>query len=208
MISRRSFLAGMAAAAALVAVGGPAHAAAGQAPAAFVENLAQQAIDAMADKSVSEQERLARFHTLFVSNFDLPEIGKFVLGRHWRAASSEQQQQFLALFEELNVLTWAKRFKEYKGEKLMVTNSLADGERGVVVESLINRPQGAPAIPVNWRLRQPDGTYKVVDITVEGVSMALTQRSDYTAAIQGNGGNLDGLLEMMRKKIATLKQQG
>ncbi len=53
---------------------------------------------------------------------------------------------------------------------------------------------------VDWRVRQVGGGYKVVDILVEGVSMALTQRSDFASVIQRGGGDIEVLLEQLRQK--------
>ncbi len=174
----------------------------------FIGALAQRAITTVADRQVPEVERDERFRKLFVSSFDIPEIGRFVLSRYWRLATPEQQQEFLALFEDITVLTWAKRFQDYNGESLETVSATKDGDRGWVVDSHILRNQG-PQIPVQWRLREnDDGSFRVVDIIVEGVSMAITHRSDYASAMQANGGRIDGLLAIMRTKLDQLKTSG
>jgi phospholipid transport system substrate-binding protein len=176
---------------------------------ALIEQLARAAIATVADRQLSEAERDEHFRTLFVSSFDIPEIGRFVLGRYWRTASAEQQQEFLKLFEDINVLTWTKRFEGYEGEALeTLGQATPDGERFSLIESQITRPHGPP-IPVRWRLHLgDDGRLRIVDIIVEGVSMAITNRSDYTAALQANGGKLDALLSSMRTKIDQLRAAG
>lgn len=174
----------------------------------FIEALAQRALTTVANKQLSQNERDELFHKLFISSFDIPEIGRFVLSRYWRSASPDQQQEFLSLFEEITVLTWAKRFQDYNGEKLETLSGNKDGDRGWMVDSRILRPQGPP-VPVQWRLRQgDDGAFRVVDIVVEGVSMAITHRSDYAAAMQANGGRVDSLLATMRTKLDQLRAAG
>jgi phospholipid transport system substrate-binding protein len=206
MMHRRRFLtAGLLIGLTLTGWSAPSRAQSADDAGAFVSKLADHAITTMAGNHISDTERMERFRQLFVSAFDLPEIGRFVLGRYWRAATPEQQQEFLKAFEEISVLTWAKRFRDYNGETLEVLNVAKDGEKGTFVDSKINRPT-APAIPVTWRLRQPDGGYKIVDIVVEGVSMAITHRSEYSSVMQASGGQMDGLLAAMRKKIAVLKE--
>ena len=208
-MDRRNFLRAIAV---LGAVGyaftGPAWAEAGQDAEKFVQGLAGQAITTIADRQLSDGERAIRFRNLFVSHFDIPEIGRFVLSRYWRQATPEQQQEFLKLFEDLSVVTWSKRFKEYNGETLEPTGAGKDGERGWLVESRIVRNQG-PSIPIQWRLRQGDDmAFRIVDIIVDGVSMAITHRSDYAAAMQANGGKVDSLLATMRSKLDSLKTEG
>lgn len=174
----------------------------------FIQNLAQTAISTVAEKTLSQNERDDRFRRLFVSSFDLPQIARFVLARYWRQASPDQQRDFLKEFEDFNVLTWARRFQDYNGEKLDTRGATKESDRGWLVDSQILRNQGPP-IPVQWRLRQgDDGNLRIVDIIVEGVSMAITNRSDYNAALQSNGGNISALLSTMRAKIDQLRTAG
>jgi phospholipid transport system substrate-binding protein len=209
MLTRRALFGAVCGAvtAVFLIIGDPAPAAAQteQEARAFMERLADKAISSIAGAKLSETERLARFRELFSSSFDLPEIGKFVLGRHWRNATEQQRTEFLKLFEEYTVLTWARRFKEYSGETLKISNVTKEGDSGVLVETRIERAQGGNPIPVNWRLRKPDGEFKVVDIVVEGVSLAITNRSDMTAVVQSNGGQIDGLLNALRQKVTQLR---
>ena len=161
-----------------------------------------------ADKQLAETERDERFRKLFVSSFDLPAIGKFVLARYWKTATPDQQTEFLKLFEDQVVLTWAKRFKDYSGEKLQIDASNKEDEHNWLVDSQILREKG-PGIPVQWRLHDmPDGSLRITDIIVEGVSMAITQRQDFSSTLQGIGGKIDALLSAMRTKIDQLKAAG
>ncbi|HXP97483.1 MAG TPA: ABC transporter substrate-binding protein [Telmatospirillum sp.] len=186
----------------------PSHAQTDDAARKFVGALAQRAITTVADRQISQIERDERFRKLFVSAFDIPEIGRFVLSRYWRAATPDQQQEFLSLFEDITVLTWAKRFQDYNGESLETVSASKDGDHSWMVDSHILRNQG-PQVPVQWRLRESDdGSFRVVDIIVEGVSMAITHRSDYASAMQSNGGRIDGLLSIMRTKLDQLKAAG
>lgn len=167
----------------------------------LINGLTQEAVT-MASNKLSGQQKEERFRQLLHNSFDLPEIGRFVLGRFWRTTSAEQQREFLRLFEDLTVLTWVRRFDDYGGETISVISTIRDGD-GMVIETKVNRTKG-PSIPVTWRVREAGGRLRVVDIVVEGVSMAITHRSEYTAAVQSTG-NIDGLLGAMRKKIAVLR---
>jgi phospholipid transport system substrate-binding protein len=170
----------------------------------FITNLAQQAISTIAVKQISDQERNQRFRTLFVSAFDLPEISRFVLARYWRSATPEQQQEFIKLFEDLQVLNWAQRFKDYKGEALQVTGSTGDTDQGFSVDTSMQRPSGQP-LSVSWKVHPgANGQLQVTDIIVEGVSMCITQRSDYNSLLQGDGGKFDALLAALRAKITQM----
>jgi phospholipid transport system substrate-binding protein len=174
----------------------------------FIQSLASQAISTVAERQISDGERNERFRRLFVASFDLPEISRFVLARYWRTATPEQQAEFIKLFEEMQVLNWTQRFKDYKGENLEVTGSAKDSDRTYSVESVLNHPPAAP-MPVQWHVRAgDDGKLRVTDIVVEGVSMAITQRSDYNSLLQGNGGKLDQLFSALRTKIDQMRAAG
>lgn len=203
MPTRRTFLALALASCALLA--SPAARAATDDPGRFVTDMAQQAIQTAASTSLSRDARLDRFRTLFVAAFDMNELGKAVLGPYWRQASPVQQKQFLDLFRELQVLTWAGRFQDYSAVDLTVLGVGQSPDGTVVVESVIARGAGGPPIPVLWRLTRTAEGFKVVDIVVEGVSMAITERKVYFAAMQSLGGKIDGLLDVMRRKIEQLK---
>jgi len=206
MMIRRTFLQAMLALCLVGAASGGARAASGEEARAFVQDLAQKGITVSADQQLADDARNQRFRQLFVSAFDIPEIGRFVLSRYWVKATPDQQAEFLKLFEDATVLSWSRRFKSYHGERLVTSSAANDRDTGWVVDSQIFRQTGQP-IPVQWRLAQAsDGSLHVVDIVSEGVSMALTQRQDYSAAMQSNGGNVDALLVSLRAKIEQLKQ--
>ena len=71
---------------------------------------------------------------------------------------------------------------------------------GAVVASEIVRPTGAPPVKVEWHLTDQRGTYKIRDVAVDGISMAVTQRSEFASVIQRNGGQVQGLITMLREK--------
>lgn len=204
MLSRRSLISAFAATAALVSLGVPAHADTTADARAFIQRLADTAMNTVAIKGLSDEERTRRFRTLFVDTFDLPEIGKLVMARYWRAATPEQQQEFLRLFEDIQVYTWTRRFKDYSGETLDILGVQPEGETDFLVDSRIKREKLDP-IAVSWRVRKEGDTFKVLDIKVEGASMAFTHRSEYSSVIQGGGGQVEALLAALRKKVAQLQ---
>jgi len=165
----------------------------------FIQDLAQQAITTVANRNLSDKERTDNFRRLFVSSFDLPQISQFVLGRYWKNATPEQQQDFIKQFQEMQVLNWTQRFKDYNGQNLQVTSATKD-DRGYTVDSQLNHPPAQP-IPVQWKVHAgEDGKLLITDIVVEGVSMAITQRSDYSSMLQGNGGKIDALVQALHTK--------
>ncbi len=174
------------------------RAAAAADPAAVITNLGNQALEVLGN-NVDPKLRVARFRQLFSEDFDVPGIARFVLGRYWRVATEPQQQEFVKLFADYIALAYSNRLVEYSGETLRVTGSRPAPD-GSVVSSEIVRPNGAPPAKVDWVLTPHDGAYKISDVVVEGVSMAVTQRSEFASVIQRNGGQVQGLITALRQK--------
>jgi phospholipid transport system substrate-binding protein len=182
----------------LLCFAGPRPAAAQDAQ-SFVNTLGQQAIQVLGP-NVPPAQRVARFRQLFQRDFDLPGIGRFVLGRYWRIATPQEQQEFLSLFQEYIVRAYSTRLGEYGGEPFRVTGSRPNGDE-VVVSSEILRPNGN-RIEVDWYLVGGPGRYKITDVYVGGVSMKVTQRDEFASVIQRNGGQVGALLAQLRQKLA------
>jgi len=187
---------------ALVVIAGvlltPRFAAAGEDPADFIRILGNQGL-AVIRSSANLDQKVTYFHQMLRQDFALTEISHFVLGPYWRVASGAERREFRSLFEDYLVHYYAQQFAQYGGESLRVNGSRTD-PAGVMVTSQIIRPQGPP-IEVDWRLAVSDGRYKISDVSIDGVSMALTQRSEFAAIVQRNGGRVAGLLATMREAI-------
>jgi phospholipid transport system substrate-binding protein len=168
-------------------------------PRAFISTLGTRAIEVLGP-AVAEQQRLARFRELFHNDFDIPGIGQFVLGRYWRSASPQEQQEFLGLFQEYLVQAYSARLGQYGGAPFRVTGSREAGNE-IVVSSEIDRPGSAP-VQVDWFLINRDGRYLITDVYVGGVSMKVTQRDEFASVIQRNGGQVGALLAQLRQKVA------
>jgi len=161
--------------------------------------LAEQAIDVLRDPNATLEKREATFQNLLRDGFALHYIGQFVLGRSWRKASEVQRSDFLALFDAFVVKTYAKRLGEYSGETFAVKSARTVGKRAdVVVQTQIIRPD-KPALAVDWRVREIKGEHKIIDVMVEGISMAITQRQDFAAVTRKSG--VDGLIKVLRDRV-------
>ena len=172
-------------------------------PAEFIDQLGQAAIKYLTDKSISSEERRRRFRELMHKAFNVPGIGRFVLGRYWNQATEEERQEYMRLFEELVVRTYADRFSEYSGERFTIGKVQRDAERQnyATVFTTIYRPNGQ-MVRVDWRVRQEqDQSWRVVDMVVEGVSMSVTQRSEFASVIESKGGTVKGLIDTLRQKV-------
>jgi phospholipid transport system substrate-binding protein len=177
----------------------PADAAAEDA-ARFMNQLLNDAIGVLNGKA-SPAERRERFRQLFHADFDGPGIARFVLGRYWRQASAAERQEFLRLFEDYVVYVYSARLSDFSGETFKVRSSRADQD-AVIVSTDIFNPRAAAPLKVDWRLVSDSGAYKIADVVVEGVSLMVTERSEFASVIERHGGQVDRLLALMQKKTA------
>ena len=168
----------------------------------FLATLQEKAASRLGDASISEKEKEEHFRKLFNENFDLPTIGRFVIGRYWRGASEADQKAFLAVFEDAMVQRFLPLLAEHSSERFQVGNvtPISGNESEAMIDSRIDRPEGEP-YKVSWRVRETNGDFKILDIVGEGVSMAITLRSEYGTVLKNNGGQLAPLTEALREKV-------
>lgn len=167
----------------------------------FVQNLGDRAIAVIANKNLGKTQRDDKFRQILQDSFDLHTIGRFVIGRSWNAATPAQQQEYMKLFEALVIKTYGDRLTLYTGEGFTVTGARSESDKDTIVNSQITHPDGSAPTVIDWRVRNRGGKLGVIDVVVEGVSLSVTQRQEYAAVIQSNGGQIDGLLTVMRQQV-------
>jgi phospholipid transport system substrate-binding protein len=168
---------------------------------AFILDMSKTAIIRLTDPDISSDERKVRMRDMMAEYFHVPGIAQWVLGRFWRQASSEERNEYLALFEDLMVESYVDRFDTYSGETLVIVKTDVRDGKDVIVSSTMTHPETNKPVQVDWRVRVRGGEYKVVDIMVEGVSMGQTQRSEFASAIKNNGGDIKKFLTELRERI-------
>lgn len=165
----------------------------------FISDMADKGIAFLGSEDLTLQQKKAEFKTLLNAKFDLDTIGRFALGRYWRTASKAEKSEYLKLFKQMVFKVYANRFEEYGGQSLKVLGSRVEGRSDSIVSSVLTQNAG-PDIKIDWRVRYKNGSYKIIDVVIEGVSMALTQRSDFSSVIQRGGGNVSVLINHLSEK--------
>ena len=170
----------------------------------FIKTTTAKGVEEIINANVSDAEKDKRFYDLLNAALDMDFIGQFVLGRNWKTATPTQRSDFIKVYRDLNIKTWSKRFNEFKGKHFVFKGTKSSSSKGqVFVNTEVPMDQGAPA-KVLWRVREKNGTYKIVDIIIEGVSIAQASRSEYTSFIKNNPGGLDALIKDLNDKLSKL----
>ena len=178
-----------------------AHAADADSALKFVKSTAESGLTFLSNPKSTRDEKKVEFKKLLNNSFDLDTIGRFALGRYWNQATPAQQQQYQALFRKMVVEVYSDRFNDYKGQKFEVKSARTISDTDSLVTSVIVPTDGSENVQVDWRVRTKGGANKIVDVLVTGVSMGVTQRSDFSSVIQRGGGNIDVLIDYLKKKF-------
>jgi phospholipid transport system substrate-binding protein len=171
------------------------------AAAAFLASLTDRAIEQLTDPSLPVMERERRFRGLFRANFDIPAIGRFVLGRYWRKARPEVRKDFLSAFEEIMAQGFTSRFAGYADTKFEVVSVQALNRTGQFKVRSRIAPTENEVYLVGWLVEHKNGRFRVLDVVAEGVSMAITLRSEYASVIRRSGGRVEGLVAQLHEHI-------
>ncbi len=166
----------------------------------FIKKVTSDGIEQIINADVSQTEKDKRFEKLFNEYLDLDFIGKFVLGRYWNTATSQQQKDFIEVYRQMNIKTWSKRFDEFKGKNFIFNGtSPSNSKNQIFVNTAVQMQQGALA-KVIWRVKDTNGKLKVVDIIIENVSLAITARNEYTAYIKKSKNGVVDLISDLKQK--------
>jgi len=165
------------------------------------ETFVQQNIDkgyAILNASLSDDQRRAQFRTFMLGLTDTRRIGMFTLGQYATGASKADLDKFTDAFIDYAVAVYESRLSKYKGQTLKVTGSSERAADDIVVNADVVNPNSSNGQPfkVGFRVRKTsDGHPIITDMQVEGVWLALSQRSDFTGFLQQHGGSLAALTE-------------
>ena len=167
--------------------------------AAFVQTLGNK-LTTIVNGSGSIAEKKAAVLPMLSQDVDVDAIGRFCMGRFWRLATPAQQQQYLTLFHQVLVNSITSKLGDYRGVSIAVGQATAeDGDS--LVPTVITRP-GQPVANVQWKVSDASGEPKVVDIVAEGVSLSLTQRSDYASYLAHNGNRIQALIDALTRQVS------
>ena len=195
LASRRVVLC-LAAAAVVGLLSGSAEAADGPA-ASLIEKTAAEVIELI--KTTTRAQREAGIRKVLESAFDLNYMGQQALGKYWAGATPEQQARYLKAAVGAEAHAYAERFGQYGGQTLALGKVTPKANGVTVVDSRLNQSNGQP-IKIEWEVRDIGGAPRITDVKIEGISMVITRRTDFTSYIQNNGGKVEALIQELEAR--------
>jgi phospholipid transport system substrate-binding protein len=164
-----------------------------------VEGTTSAVIDVLADRGLSADEKRQRVEQIVYGRVDFETLSRLVLARNWNQLSPEQQKHFMEEFRRNLSATYGRNVESYKNERVTIADDHAEPRGDWTVRTKIVR-NGADDINVAYRLRQAAGTWKIIDIIIENVSLVSNFRSQFQD-IMANGG-ADRLIKVLQEKNA------
>lgn len=164
---------------------------------AFVKELATNALNTLNDTTLTQEERDTNFRSLLRQGFDLDYIGRLVLGRFGRKATNAEMKEFKVIFPEYVLKIYAGRLNQFGDETLEIGGTKPAGKKDIFVQSKVVRKDGPP-LSADWRVRRVKGEFKIIDLKVEGISMVLTQRDEFSGKISRVG--MKGLIKDLKRQ--------
>ncbi len=166
----------------------------------FVDDLSNRVFAVMKDKSLSRSQVRARFRQMLPAAFDLDEIGNRLIRRYRSQITAEQYAAYKASLPEFAVNAYGDRLMNYADAKVQPVRTVPRGSKGDIdVYSRVTTPSKAPFDAI-WTLRPVGGSYKVLNLTISGINLALTQEADFSSYIAKNG--FDALVAFLKSSNA------
>jgi phospholipid transport system substrate-binding protein len=172
---------------------------------AFIRSLADRALDNITNESLTPEQRSENFRLLFREGFAVEGIAKWVTGRYWRNATTTEREQYLVLFEDVVVGEWSDRlFSQYDGQRFEIVSGTDatppnSQEKVALIKSNIYT-DATTAIAIEWRVSSVGDLMKITDVKADGLSLAQTQRDDFTSHASKNGRRFSAIIAKLREK--------
>jgi len=171
-----------------------------------IEGVMRDALKVLRDQSLAKADKLAQIRQIADQHTDFETLARLSMGQYWRDLSDAQRAEFVKAFENHVSHVHGKVFDEYVDEDIIVTGDRQEqrGDYTVQTRIVANRIEAGrrrDVANVDYRLRQKDSRWQIIDVTIDGVSMAANFRAQFQE-IMADGG-FERLLKLLREKQIT-----
>jgi len=163
----------------------------------FVSNFADNAISILSNESLNASQKNIEFTELVMSSIDMNLISKFVLSKYWKLATDDQKKAYLAAFKQYFISSYANKLDQYSGEKVIIVSSNAAKKFVIVKSNIVRDGTDTLKIELDWRLLTRDSQTKIIDLSIEGISLIIAQREEFQSFLANNDNSLDALINKL-----------
>jgi len=177
----------------------PPDAAAQSAPRAMIQQTIDAVLVVLNDKAASTEQKRSRIEKIAYERFDFPTVSRLVLARNWQRFSKAQQTEFMAEFKRYLAVNYGNRIERYDQQKVDIVGERQEPRGDVTIQSVVRGGEFEGAT-IDYRLRQRDGHWLVIDVIVEGISLVSNFRDQFKEVLAHGGP--EELLEKLKAKNA------
>ena len=163
----------------------------------FVSNFADNAISILSNESLNASQKNIQFTELVMSSIDMNLISKFVLSKYWKLATDDQKKAYQVAFKQYFISSYANKLDQYSGEKVIIVSSNAAKKFVIVKSNIVRDGTDTLKIELDWRLLTRDGQTKIIDLSIEGISLIIAQREEFQSFLANNNNSLDALISKL-----------
>ena len=170
-------------------------------PYLFVQETADEATEAL-NKRLSKEEKMEKLKIIAKKTVDVKGIGNYSLGAYRKTISDQQKDEYFEIFEQYFLKSFASRLAEYTDPKIRVDSQKKLNDKYTMVSSTLLATSEKAEIKIDWRVvtKNPDNPL-IIDVIIEGVSLAKVQREEFNSIIQSNDGNINALFKTLREFV-------
>ena len=170
-------------------------------PYLFVQETADKASEAL-NKRQSKEEKMEKLKIIAKETVDIKGIGYYSLGTYRKKISDKKKDDYFEVFEQYFLKSFSSRLAEYTDPKIRVDTQKKLNDKYTMVSSTLLATSEKPEIKIDWRVitKNPDNPL-IIDVIIEGVSLAKVQREEFNSIIQNNDGDINSLLLTLQEFI-------
>ncbi len=171
-------------------------------PYLFVQQTADEASEAL-NKRLSREDKMKKLMIIAKKTVDIKGIGFYSLGKHRKGLGEEEKKEYIEIFEQYFLKSFSSRLAEYTDPKIRVDSQKVLNEKYTMVSSVLLATKEKPEIKIDWRVitKNPDKPL-IIDVIIEGVSLAKVQREEFNSIIQNKDGDINALLLNLKEFIS------
>ena len=167
----------------------------------FVQSTVNRAAKTLGG-NLTKEERVEKLKEIASETVDINAIGYYTLGAFRKNISDEQLKEYEFLFEQYFLKSFASRLAEYSNPEIEVVSKKKINENYTMVSSILVSTEKRPEVRIDWRVytKNPKNP-KIRDLVIEGLSLARTQKEEFSSIIQSNDGDINALFETLKEFI-------
>jgi phospholipid transport system substrate-binding protein len=171
-------------------------------PKSFISELVDDAIKTLSDKNVSKSDKAKKIETIALQNVDINALSMYTLGPIRKTLDQTTLEKYKSLFEKYFLKNLTSRLTDYSSQKFEVLEVDQKSETTTIVTSRIVKSSSQPEIRIDWRIYTKDPAKPLIrDLIVEGLSLAKTQKEEFSSILNSNNNDINVLLEKLKDFI-------